>query len=386
MPKHWQGRFFYEQNAQNSFYFQKLIIQKIVAIITLKHVNAIKNKGDQKMVKKWWSLIVMGIMMLVLAACGSTTTTKQSSKPSNYPTKPIVFVAPSGAGGGWDLTARAITKVLDETNLVKQTMTVENKPGGGGAVFMAEYATQDKNNDYKLFVNSPPIIINNLKAEGNSPFGYKDTTPLAQLTKDFGAIVVKADSKFQSLSQLLEAIKQNPKSVTVAGGSAPGSMDHLVAILPIYKSGIDPKVVKYVSYDGGGEAIAALLGGNADVIATDASSVGEYVKAGKVRVLAVSAPERLGGALKDVPTMKELGIDAEFTIWRGVFGPKQMSADAKKFWEDTFKKLSEHEKWKEELKKQGWEAEYRGSEEFTKFLQEQEQQISDMLKSLGMHK
>jgi len=336
--------------------------------------------------KKWWFFLVMGIVAVMLAACGSTATTKSSNKQENYPTKPIMFVAPSGAGGGWDLTARAITKILDETNLVKQTMTVENKPGGGGTVFMAEYATQDKNNDYKLFVNSPPIIINNLKAEGNSPYGYKDTTPLAQLTKDFGAIVVRADSKFQSMSQLLDAIKQNPKSVTVAGGSAPGSMDHLVAILPIYKTGIDPKIVKYVSYDGGGEAIAALLGGNTDVIATDASSVGEYVKAGKVRVLAVTAPERLGGVLKDVPTLKELGIDAEFTIWRGVFGPKQMSDDAKKFWENTFKKLSEHEKWKEELTKQGWEPEYKGSKEFTQFLQEQEQLISDMLKSLGMHK
>ena len=336
--------------------------------------------------KKWWFFLVMGIVAVMLAACGSTATTKSSNKQENYPAKPIMFVAPSGAGGGWDLTARAITKILDETNLVKQTMTVENKPGGGGTLFMAEYATQDKNNDYKLFVNSPPIIINNLKAEGNSPYGYKDTTPLAQLTKDFGAIVVRADSKFQSMSQLLDAIKQNPKSVTVAGGSAPGSMDHLVAILPIYKSGIDPKIVKYVSYDGGGEAIAALLGGNTDVIATDASSVGEYVKAGKVRVLAVTAPERLGGVLKDVPTLKELGIDAEFTIWRGVFGPKQMSDDAKKFWENTFKKLSEHEKWKEELTKQGWEPEYKGSKEFTQFLQEQEQLISDMLKSLGMHK
>ena len=335
--------------------------------------------------KKWWFFLVMGIVAVMLAACGSTAT-KSSNKQENYPTKPIMFVAPSGAGGGWDLTARAITKILDETNLVKQTMTVENKPGGGGTVFMAEYATQDKNNDYKLFVNSPPIIINNLKAEGNSPYGYKDTTPLAQLTKDFGAIVVRADSKFQSMSQLLDAMKQNPKSVTVAGGSAPGSMDHLVAILPIYKTGIDPKIVKYVSYDGGGEAIAALLGGNTDVIATDASSVGEYVKAGKVRVLAVTAPERLGGVLKDVPTLKELGIDAEFTIWRGVFGPKQMSDDAKKFWENTFKKLSEHEKWKEELTKQGWEPEYKGSKEFTQFLQEQEQLISDMLKSLGMHK
>ncbi|WP_233414439.1 tripartite tricarboxylate transporter substrate binding protein [Thermaerobacillus caldiproteolyticus] len=324
--------------------------------------------------------------MFMLSACESSNVTKESNQHSNYPTKPIVFVAPSGAGGGWDLTARAVTKVLNETKLVKQTMTVENKPGGGGAVFMAEYATQDKNNDYKLFVSSPPIIINNLKAEGNSPFGYKDTTPLAQLTKDFGAIVVKADSNFQSLPQLIDEIKKKPKSVTIAGGSAPGSMDHLIAILPIYKSGIDPKIVKYVSYDGGGEAMAALLGGNADVIATDASSVEEYVKARKVRVLAVSAPERLGGNLKDVPTMKELGIDAEFTIWRGVFGAKQMSDDAKRFWEDTFKKLSEHEKWKEELTTQGWQPEYKGSDEFVQFLQEQEKLIRDMLKSLGMYK
>lgn len=206
------------------------------------------------------------------------------------------------------------------------------------------------------------------------------------MTKDFGAIVVKADSKFQTLTQLLDVIKQDPKSVTVAGGSAPGSMDHLVAILPIYKAGIDPKSIKYVSYDGGGEAMAALLGGNADVIATDASSVGEYLKAGKVRVLAVSAPERLDGVLKDVPTMKELDIDAEFTIWRGIFGPKDMSREAKAFWEETLKKLSEHEKWKEELQKQGWEAEYRNSDEFTKFLQEQEQQVGDLLKSLGMYK
>ncbi|GGJ71177.1 putative tricarboxylic transport membrane protein [Anoxybacillus voinovskiensis] len=345
------------------------------------------------MVRKWVSWLVIGLVVLILSACGSSsttkeanTTTKTSEKRSDYPTKPIVFVAPSGAGGGWDLTARAITKVLSETNLVKQTMTVENKPGGGGAVFMAEYATQDTKNDYKLFVNSPPIIINNLKAEGNSPFGYKDTTPLAQLTKDFGAIVVKADSKFQSLAQLLDEIKKDPKSITIAGGSAPGSMDHLVAILPIYKSGIDPKDVKYVSYDGGGEAIAALLGGNADVIATDASSVGEYVKAGKVKVLAVSSSERLSGDLKDVPTMKELGIDAEFTIWRGVFGPKEMSADAKKFWEETFQKLVESDQWKQELEKQGWQSDYKNAEEFTKFLQEQETLISDMLKSLGMHK
>ncbi|WP_306737933.1 tripartite tricarboxylate transporter substrate-binding protein, partial [Acinetobacter baumannii] len=120
------------------------------------------------------------------------------------------------------------------------------------------------------------------------------------------------------MKSLIEALKKDASKMTLAGGSAPGSMDHLIAVLPAFKSGIDAKTLKYVSYDGGGEAIAALLGGNADAIGTDASSVGEYVKAGKVRVLGIAAPARLSGDLKDVPTFKEQGIDTEFVIWRGV--------------------------------------------------------------------
>lgn len=336
--------------------------------------------------KKGLSMVLSGMLALGLAAC-SQKPNFEDPGAGNYPSKPITVVAPSGAGGGWDQTARSITKVLQETKLVEQTMMVENKPGGGGAVFMAEYATQDKKNDYKLFVNSPPILINNLKKEGNSPFGYKDTTPLAQLTRDYGVYVVKADSPIKDLPSMLKEMKASPTRYTLAGGSAPGSMDHLVAILPAFKSGVNPQSIKYVSYDGGGEAMAALLGGNAQMIATDASAVGEYIKAGKVRVLAVTSPERLGGELKDVPTLKELGIQGgEFTIWRGVFGPKEMSPEAKKFWEEKLKELSESEAWKKELEAKRWESEYKNADEFTAFLQEQEGLILEMLKALGMNK
>src|SRR5690606_12356093 len=165
------------------------------------------------------------------------------------------------------------------------------------------------------------------------------------LTRDYGAIVVKADSKFNTLKDVLEAIKTDATAVTLAGGSAPGSMDHLVGVLPAFKYGIDPKTVKYVSYDGGGEAIAALLGGNADVIATDASAIGSYVKSGDVRVLAVSSLERLEGELADVPTFQEEGIDAEFTIWRGLFGPKDMSEAAFNYWNDNLKKMVMTDEW-----------------------------------------
>lgn len=335
--------------------------------------------------KKWKNWLVAGVILSSLTACSSGGSGSNAGE-SDYPKKPITVVAPSGAGGGWDLTARSLTKILGETKTVDQTMTVENKPGGGGAVYLAEFATQHKKDDYKLYVNSPPILINNLKKEGNSPYGFKDTTPLAQLTKDFGAIVVKEDSKYNNLKELMEAVKKDPKSVTAAGGSAPGSMDHLVAVLPAYKSDIDPKTVKYVSYDGGGEAIAALLGGNADYIATDASAVGEYLKAGKVKVLGISSTERLKGDLADVPTFKEAGIDADFTIWRGVFGPKEMSDSAVAYWDKTLKKLNESKEWQDELERNGWAAEFKDGKEFETFLKDQEKQVEDLLKSLGMNK
>ncbi|XEC95644.1 Bug family tripartite tricarboxylate transporter substrate binding protein [Paenibacillus tarimensis] len=334
-----------------------------------------------KNVIKGSALILAGIMAMSLTACSGGQAANQA-----YPEKTITIVAPSGAGGGWDKTARSVSKVLGETKLVDKPLTVENKPGGGGAVFMAEYATQDKKNDYKLFVSSPPILINNNKKEGNSPYGYKDTTPLAQLTKDFGAIVVKADSPYNDLPSLLDAIKANPSGITVAGGSAPGSMDHLIAVLPAYKYGIDPKQVKYVSYDGGGEAVAALLGGSADVIATDVSGVGEYLKAGKVKVLGISSTERLGGDLSELKTFKEQGVDAEFLIWRGIFGPKEMSEGAKAYWTAKLKELSEQDAWKAELQANAWESDYKNSEDFAKFLDEQDKLVVDVLTALGMAK
>lgn len=342
--------------------------------------------------KKFSTVVTAGALALSLAACSSGAS-KETSSPAakkeegtGYPTKAITVVAPSGAGGGWDLTARSFTKILSETKLVEQPLTVENKPGGGGAVFMAEYATQQAANNDMLFVNSPPIIINNLKKEGNSPYGYKNTTPLAQLTKDYGAIVVKADSKFKDLKSVLDEVKKDPTKLTFAGGSAPGSMDHLISILPAFKYGVDPTKIKYVSYDGGGEAITALLGGNADVIGTDASSVKEFLKAGKVRVLAITSTERLGGDFKDVPTAKEQGVDAEFTIWRGVFGPEKMSKEAKTYWEKTIDKLVQSPEWKKEVETQGWELEYKNSADFQKFLGDQDKQVKELLTALGMQK
>jgi len=340
-----------------------------------------------KIGKKLSLFAASAFLLLNVAGCTNSSNAATENGESEYPKNNITIVAPSGAGGGWDLTARAISKVMNETKIVEKAITVENQPGGGGAVFMATYATKEASNDHMLMVKSPPILINNLKAEGNSPYGYKDTTPLAQLTKDFGAIVVKEDSPFETLTDLLDAIKADPTSITLAGGSAPGSMDHLLTILPAYEYGIDPKTAKYVSYDGGGEAMAALLGSNADAIGTDVSTVTSYVKSGDVRVLAVTSPEKLDlEGLEDVPTLYDLGIDAEFTIWRGLFGPKDMSPTAQEFWTEKLDEMVKTDEWTAELERNGWANEYRSGEEFSEFLAEQEQVITEILTALEMQK
>ncbi|MBY0088946.1 tripartite tricarboxylate transporter substrate binding protein [Brevibacillus brevis] len=343
----------------------------------------------QRRTKKWMLAVLSTALTVSLAACGGTKETgkgQATAAASNYPEKAITLVAPNGAGGGLDKTARLLAKGLADTKLVTKTVLVENRPGGGGSVYMAEYATKETKNPYKLLVNSPPVLLNNHKKEGNSPYGYKDTTPLAQLTRDYGAISVPSDSKYKDLKSLLDDIKADPTQVTIAGGSSPGSMDHVIAMLPIYKYGLDPKRVKYVAYEGGGESITALLGNHAQAAAKPVSLVLPYLEAKKIRVLAVTSPERLGGILSDVPTMKELGLDAEFTIWRGVLGPKEMGEAEVAYWDKTFKALSEKEEWKQLLKADGVEGDYKNSKDFKAFLDEQDKQIEELLKAIGIHK
>ncbi|MDF2683189.1 MAG: putative transport protein [Brevibacillus sp.] len=321
-----------------------------------------------KQTKKWtkWSgVLLTTAMALSLAACGGgggQTAAGGEKAASTYPEKPIVINAPSGAGGGLDKTARSLAKVMSASKLVEKTIT------------------------YKLLLPSTPIIINNLKKEGNSPHSYNDMTPLAQLTKDYGAIVVKADSPYKDLKSLMDAIKADPTKVTVAGGSAPGSLDHLTFLMPAVKAGIDPKTVKYISYDGGGEAIASLLGGNADVLATDVSGAGEYLKSGKVKILGVSSPERLKGLFKDIPTYKESGYDTELINWRGVFGPKEMSPEAVAFWEEKLKAMTQTPEWKAELETNGWDDGYKSGADFKTYLGEQEKMFKEILGLLNMAK
>jgi putative tricarboxylic transport membrane protein len=305
------------------------------------------------------------------------------SESATYPTRPLELVAPANPGGGWDALARTMNRTLEIEKLYPQPMSVLNKPGGGGAVGLA-YIFQKKGDDYELVVFSPPLIINTL----NKTFtqNYKELTPLAKLITDYQIFIVKADSPYKTFKDLLDALKKNPGAVKFAGGSSPGSMDHLAFCKVAQLAGINPKELSYVAFSGGGEAITTLLGGN---VAFVSSGIGEslaQIQAGTVRALAVTSPERLSGPMKDVPTLKEAGINTTYEVWRGVFGAPGMSKEAQAWWAKTLKTMVGTKTWKESLEKLQWLDAYAGSEDFTKFLADEQKSYQELMVTLGFAK
>ncbi len=323
-------------------------------------------------------LFVLVAISLMLSACGG-------APASNYPDQAIEIIAPANPGGGWDTLARTIQLSLETEKLVSQPLSVTNKPGGGGGVGLAYMAAQ-KGNDYTLVVYSPPLIINAINGtfEGKS---YKDLTPLAKLITDYQIIVVKADSPYQTLEDLLNAMRADPKAIKFAGVSSPGSMDH-VAFAKIAKAaGIDPKQLEYIAFAGGGEATTALLGGNVTFLSTGIGESVAQLEAGTIRALAITAPERLtSDLLKDVPTVKELGYDVTYEIWRGVFGPADMSPEAKAYWDATIKKMVASPAWKAQLEKLNWTDAYASGDDFTAFLEQETGSYQALLTELGFAK
>lgn len=329
--------------------------------------------------KKAFFIGVVFVVSLFLVACGGSD---QSSTDGEWkPERNIEIVAPAGTGGGWDTTARMVAKALEEEGLIDVGIGVVNKPGGGGAVGWA-YIAGFKGDSHHLFVSSPPII--DVPLSGNSEYDHTDFTPIANIIADYGAFVVRADAKWNTLPELFEDMKLDPTSITVIGSSAPGSMDHLQFVRFAKAYGVDITKIKYVSEQDGGE-LTALLNGNVDVFSTGVAEVVEQVRAGNVKVLAITAEERLeGDVLSEFPTAKEQGIDEVFVNWRGFFGPPEMPENARQFYEDALRKLDQSETWTEIRSQFGWDSMFIEGEEFKKFLDEQREVTKQLLDELGL--
>ena len=291
----------------------------------------------------------------------------------------IHFLIPGGAGGGWDGTARGTGEALTGAGLVGQA-TYENMSGGGGGKAIAYLIENAESNHGTLMVNSTPIVIRSLT--GVFPQSFRDLTLVAGTIGDYAALVVGKDSDINSMEDLLTAYRADPSNVAIGGGSVPGGMDHLVAAMAMEAAGEDPTAVKYIAYDAGGKAMAGLLSGEIAALSTGFSEAVELAKAGEVKIIGITAPERVD-AMPDAPTMKEQGIDTEFVNWRGFFAAPGLPDDKLQAYQDAIAKMYDTEEWEAVRARNGWVEIHNPGDDFRTFLESQEKQIGDLMKKLG---
>ncbi len=316
----------------------------------------------------------------VLAGAALVTLTALSGAA---PAAPMIdklhFLVPGGAGGGWDGTARGTGEALTKAGLLGQA-SYENMSGGGGGKAIGWLIANADRNHGTLMVNSTPIIVRSITKV--FPYSYRDLTPIAAVIGDYGVLCVKADSPYQSFGDVLAAFKKDPRSVKVAGGSVKGDLDHLVAARTFQAAGEDPGKVAYIPYDAGGKALAGLLSGETALLSTGLGEALEQAKAGQLRILGVTAPERIAGA-DDVPTFKEQGYGVDFANWRGFFGPPGLAADDAKKYADMLGAMYATPAWEEVRARNGWANIYKPGAEFVAFLEQQEKDVRALRASLG---
>lgn len=294
----------------------------------------------------------------------------------------IHFIIPGGAGGGWDMTARGTGDVLLKSDIIEQA-SYQNLSGGGGGKAIAHLIETAERQPDTLMVNSTPIVIRSLS--GIFPQSFRDLTPIAATIADYGAIVVNKDSKYTSWEQVVADFEKDPRSVKIAGGSARGSMDHLVVAAAFKGEGFDARKVRYIAYDAGGKAMAALLSGETPLLSTGLGEVLEMSKSGQVRILAITAPKRLESA-PEIPTLTEYGNETVFANWRGFFaapGTPQAKIDE---YREAFDKMYETDQWAVVRDRNGWIDNYKADKDFYVFLENQELLMGNLMRELGFLK
>lgn len=292
----------------------------------------------------------------------------------------LKIMAPAAPGGGWDQTARSMQQALVAEKLVR-SVQVTNVAGAGGSVGIAQFVTAAKGDGNQLMVNG--FVMVGALLMNKSPVTLEQITPIARLTQETQVIVVPANSPIKTAKDLAAAVKADVAKVTFAGGSA-GGVDHIMAALFVASAGAEAAKVNYIPFSGGGESLAAILGGK---VTAGISGVAEYdgqIKAGKLRAVGVTSPERIPGV--DIPTFKEQGIDLVITNWRSVVAPPGITPEQRKTLTELVTKMVNSATWKDVLKQKGWDNAFLSGDAFEKFLKDEQVRVNNVLKSVGLVK
>ena len=298
------------------------------------------------------------------------------------PEKNVEFISSTAAGGNQDGTARVMQRIWQEKKLVPQSI-VMNRPGGGGNIAYA-FLNQHARDPHYVLMLAPTMFTNRITGSGTAH--YSDFTPLGLLYNENIFISVKADSPIKSGRDIIERLRKDPAALSIAVASVLGNHIHMGIAIPMKIAGVDVKKLKVVAFKSSGDSLIALAGGHIDVAASTFGTILPHLTAGRVRVVAVSAAQRLPGALSSVPTWKEQGVDTAFASWRGVVGARGISEAQVAYWDQVFAAATASEEWRKEVEKNYWAVNYLPSREVRKYWDQQYRELEEVLTELGLAK
>jgi len=306
-----------------------------------------------------------------LAATGSVPWAAQAATN-------LKMMIPANPGGGWDSTGRALGKALQDAGAASG-VSYDNKGGAAGALGLAQFVNASKGDPNAVMVMGAVMLGGLITTKG--PVNLSQCTPLARLTSEYNVFVLPESSPLKSMKDVVEQLKKDPGSVKWGGGSR-GSTEHIAAAMLAREVGVDPAKINYVAFRGGGEAVAAILGGNVTVGGSGYSEFQQYIETGKMKPIAITSGARLKGL--NIPTMKEQGYNVEIGNWRGVYGAPGITADQRKALTDVIVKATKTKTWAEAMEKNNWTAALLTGKEFEEFVDREFASLRATMVKAGM--
>lgn len=317
------------------------------------------------------SLVMSGIVLVTVSMNGWAQW---------KPDRTAELIVSAGPGGNQDLTARVIQNIWQEKKIVPSTV-VANKTGGGGTI-ASSYLSQHAGDPHYLMMLAPTLLTGRIM--GTSKVDHNNYTPLAMLFNEYIFVSVRAESPIKNGRELIQKLKTAPDSLSVAIATALGNHIHMGVALPMKAAGVDIKRMKIVAFKSSGQSLTAVMGGHVDIAASTFSALLPHVISGKLRIIGVSAPQRMTGQLAEIPTWKEQGANAVFDSWRGVVGAQGMSDEQRIYWEKAFAELGRTDEWKKDIEKNFRVNNYLNGRDADRYWDEQYKELEEALTELGL--
>ena len=318
--------------------------------------------------------------LALVAGCSSSSDsagTDAAGGEGEYPSQPVSLSVGSEPGSGWDTTARALVEVMQGEDMIPVNITVQNRPGAVGCVLLNDMVNSKRGEAHDIAMTSTPLFSNEVR--GQCDVTYEDITPIARLLRENFLVAVPADSPFQDLGDLLDAIKADPTGVPVVAGGD----DALPLALLVKAAGGDPSTINNVEFESGGETVTAMLNGDVAASMGGITEFSAQIEAGEFRALAILRDERLAAPFDDIPTATEQGYDVTLSNWRGVYGPPEMPAEAVTYWQGKLEEVTSSPAWAEIVERNQWQPAFLTGPELATFLEEEHAQIEEALVSIG---